>query len=152
MNGRVEHVERGEWDGMNGRVEHVERVEELKRLAAQVGQVAYEVHEYFGVGLLEKVYEVALEHRLLIAGHKVARQVPLNVYDIDGFCVGEYFADMLVDERLIVELKAVRTLAPEHLAQVMNYMKITGFSVALLVNFGSYRFERRTVVNSFHKT
>ena len=133
---------------MDGRVEHVE---ELKALAADVGQVAYKVHEYFGVGLLEKVYEAALEHRLLIAGHQVARQVPLKVYDVDGFCVGEYFVDMLVDDRLIVELKAVRTLAPEHLAQVMNYMKITGFPVALLVNFGSYRFERRTVVNSSPK-
>lgn len=97
---------------MDGCVEHVE---DLKALAADVGQVAYKVHEYFGVGLLEKVYEAALEHRLLIAGHQVARQVPLKVYDIDGFCAGEYFADMLVDDRLIVELKVVRTLAPEHI-------------------------------------
>ena len=91
-------------------------IEDFKALVADVGQVAYKVHEYFGVGLLERVYEVALEHRLLIAGYQVARQVPLKVYDIDGFCAGEYFADMLVDNRLIVELKAVRTLAPEHLA------------------------------------
>ena len=137
---------------MDSRVEHVERVEELKGLAAKVGQVAYSVHEYFGVGLLEKVYETALEHRLLIAGHQVERQVPLKVFDMDGFCVGEYFADMLVDGRLIVELKAVRTLAPEHLAQTLNYMKITGFPVALLLNFGSYKFERRTVVNSSNKS
>ena len=80
----------------------IERVDELKALAADVGQVAYKVHEYFGVGLLEKVYEAALEHRLLISRHQVARQVPLNVYDIDGFCVREYFADMLVGDRLIV--------------------------------------------------
>ena len=127
---------------------HIEYVEELKTLAAKVGQVAYGVHEYFGVGLLEKVYETALEHRLVKGGFKVERQKPLNVYDEDGFCVGEYFADLLVDEKLIVELKAAKMLSSEHLAQVLNYMKITRQPVALLVNFGSYKFERRTIVNS----
>ena len=133
---------------MINRVEHVERVERLKRLAGMIGQVAYGVHEYFGNGLLEKVYEAALEHRLIKAGYKVERQKPLKVFDEDGFCAGEYFADMLINGELIVELKAAKTLAPEHLAQVLNYMKITGIPVALLINFGSYKFERRTVVSS----
>ena len=135
-------------DGMNSRVEHVERVERLKALAADVGQVAYGVHEYFGNGLLEKVYEAALEHRLIRAGYKVERQKPLKVFDSDGYCVGEYFADMVVNEELIVELKATKALAPEHLAQALNYMKISGVPVALLINFGSYKFERRTVTQS----
>ena len=60
----------------------------------------------------------------------------------------EYFVDMLVDEKLIVELKATKALAPEHLAQTLNYLKITGFPVGLLINFGSYKFERRTVTSS----
>ena len=95
----VEHVERVEKEGSDiSRVEHVERVEkesmdfsliehieELKALAAKVGQVAYGVHEYLGVGLLEKVYETALEHRLVRGGIKVERQKPLNVYDEDVF-------------------------------------------------------------------
>ena len=132
----------------DSRVEHVERVEELKILASEVGQVAYGVHEYFGVGLLEKVYETALEHRLEKVGFKVERQKPLNVFDEDGYCVGEYFVDLLIDDKLIVELKAAKSLAPEHLAQVLNYMKITRQPVALLINFGSYKFERRTVINS----
>jgi len=151
---RVEHVERVEVRGDmdNGRVENVERVERLKALATKVGQVAYGVHEYFGNGLLEKVYETALVHRLLTAGFKVERRWPLKVYDSDGYCVGEFFADLLVDGELIVELKAVRTLAPEHLAQTLNYMKITDSPVALLVNFGSYKFERRTVVASSSST
>ena len=133
---------------MINRVEHVERVERLKRLAGMIGQVAYGVHEYFGNGLLEKVYETALEHRLVKAGYRVERQKPLTVFDEDGFCVGEYFADMFINGELIVELKATKTLVPEHLAQVLNYMKITGFPVALLINFGAYKFERRTVVFS----
>ena len=81
-------------------------------------------------------------------GFKVERQKPLKVFDEDGYCVGEYFVDMLVDEKLIVELKATKALAPEHLAQTLNYLKIKGMPVGLLINFGSYKFERRTVTSS----
>ncbi len=123
-----------------------DRIERLQGLAAQVGQIAYGVHTYFGVGLLEKVYETALSHRLEKAGFTVERQKSLAVYDQDGFCVGEYFADLVIGGELIVELKAVRALAPEHLAQTLNYLKIARVPVALLVNFGSQKFERRTVV------
>ena len=148
INGRVERVERVEVGRINGRVE-VDRMgncaDELRALASKVGQVAYGVHEYFGNGLLEKVYETALEHRLIKEGYKVERQKPLKVYDVDGYCVGEYFVDLFVDDKLIVELKAAKNMAPEHLAQTLNYMKITGCPVALLINFGSYKFERRTV-------
>ena len=119
--------------------------DEMRQLASEVGQVAYDVHKYFGQGLLEKVYETALEHRLLKAGYKVARQQPLQVFDEDGFCVGEYYADMIVNDCLIVELKAVKTLTPEHFAQILNYLKITRRPVGLLINFGSFKFERRTV-------
>ena len=124
------------------------QVDELKTLAAEVGQIAYGVHEYFGNGLLEKVYEAALEHRLEKAGFRVERQKPLKVFDSDGYCVGEYFVDMMGDDKLIVELKATKALAPEHLAQTLNYLKITGMPVGLLINFGSYKFERRTVTSS----
>ena len=121
------------------------RGDELRELASQVGQIAYSVHEYFGNGLLEKVYESALEHRLVKAGYKVERQRPLKVFDEDGYCVGEYFVDMLVNDSLIVELKATKALAPEHFAQILNYLKLTKSPVGLLVNFGSYKFERRTI-------
>ena len=119
----------------------MDRADKLRDLASQVGQVAYGVHEYFGNGLLEKVYESALEHRLVKAGFKVERQRPLKVFDEDGYCVGDYFVDMLVNDSLIVELKAVKTLAPEHFAQILNYLKITRNPLGLLINFGSYKFE-----------
>ena len=122
-------------------------VEQLKGLASEVGQIAYGVHEYFGNGLLEKVYETALAHRLEKAGYMVERQKPLRVFDEDGFCVGDYWADLVVNGELIVELKAVRALASEHLAQLLNYLKIARRPVGLLINFGSYKFERRTVVS-----
>ena len=130
---------------MFNHVEHVEQVEELKVLASEVGQIAYGVHEYFGTGLLEKVYEAAFEHRLQKAGYKVERQKPLSVYDEDGFCVGEYFVDLYINDCLVVELKATAALAPEHYAQIINYLKIMDRPVGLLVNFGSRKFERRTV-------
>ena len=123
----------------------MDRADELREFASQVGQIAYRVHEYFGNGLLEKVYESALEHRLIKAGYKVERQKPLKVFDEDGYCVGDYFVDMLVNDSLIVELKAVKSLVPEHFAQIMNYLKITRNPVGLLINFGSYKFERRTI-------
>ena len=130
---------------MINHADHVEHVEVLKALASEVGQIAYGVHEYFGTGLLEKVYETAFEHRLQKAGYKVERQKPLNVYDEDGFCVGEYFVDLYINDILVVELKAAATLAPEHFAQVINYLKIMDRPVGLLINFGSRKFGRRTV-------
>ena len=130
---------------MINHVEHVEHAEELKALASEVGQIAYGVHEYFGTGLLEKIYETALEHRLKKGGYKVERQKPLNVYDEDGFCVGEYFVDLYINNGLVVELKATAALAPEHYAQIINYLKIMDKPVDLLINFGSRKFERRTV-------
>ena len=130
---------------MINHAEHVEHVEELKALASEVGQIAYGVHEYFGTGLLETVYEAAFEHRLKKAGYNVERQKPLNVYDEDGFCVGEYFVDLYINDCLVVELKATAALAPEHYAQTINYLKIMDKPVGLLVNFGSRKFERRTV-------
>ena len=126
------------------------RADELRELASQVGQIAYRVHEYLGNGLFEKVYESALEHRLIKAGYKVERQKPLKVFDEDGYCVGDYFVDMLVNDSLIVELKAVKSLMPEHFAQIMNYLKITRNPVGLLINFGSYKFERRTITHNFY--
>ena len=127
---------------MINHVEHVEHAEELKALASEVGQIAYGVHEYFGTGLLEKIYETALEHRLKKGGYKVERQKPLNVYDEDGFCVGEYFVDLYINNCLVVELKATAALAPEHYAQIMNYLEIMDKPVGLLINFGSRKFER----------
>ena len=124
----------------------MEKVDELRKLASEVGQIAYMVHEYFGTGLLEKVYETALAHRLLKSGYKVERQKPLKVFDEDGYCVGDYYADMIVNDALIVELKAVKMLMPEHFGQIINYLKITHNPIGLLVNFGSYKFERRTII------
>jgi GxxExxY protein len=115
--------------------------EEVKELCNRVRQASYEIHRYHGSGHLEKVYENALAHRLRKAGLSVKQQEPITVYDEDGTVIGEYFADILVDGWLILELKAVKALANEHVAQIMGYLKSARLKHGLLINFGSYRFE-----------
>ena len=88
-----------------------------------VRQTAYDIHVYHGNGHLEKVYENALANRLRKAGLDVKQQHALKVYDEDGTEIGDYFADLLIDGRLIVELKAAKTIADEHVAQTLGYLK-----------------------------
>ena len=123
----------------------------MKELLDRVRQIAYDVHVYLGTGYLEKVYENCLRHRLEAEGYKVEAQKPLHVFDFDGFLLGEYFADLVVADKLIIELKSVRTLTNEHYVQILNYLKITGLEYGLLINFGSYQFEVRSVVSTFSK-
>jgi GxxExxY protein len=97
---------------------------------------AYKVHNALGPGFLEKVYENALRIELERAGLKVKQQEPINVM-YGGEIVGEYFADLWVDGRVVVELKANLTLAKEHEVQLVNYLAATGIADGLLINFGS---------------
>ena len=92
---------------------------------------------------MEKVYENALAHQLRKAGLDVRRQYPIQVYDEDGTLIGDYYADLLVEGRLIVELKTAKALADEHSAQVLGYLKSARLEHGLLINFGSYKFELR---------
>ena len=122
---------------------------DVGELVAKVRQVAYDLHVYLGTGLLEKVYENGLAHRLRKEGIRVETQKPLKVFDSDGFCLGDYFAELVVEDQIIVELKSVKSIANEHYAQILNYLKITGVPAGLLINFGSYKFEVRTVIPRF---
>jgi len=106
-----------------------------------VRQTAYNIHIYHAHGHLKKVYENALAHRLRKAGLEVRQQVPLTVFDEDGTVIGEYACDLLVDGRLIVELKACRTLADECIAQLLGYLKSARIEHGLLINFGSGKFQ-----------
>src|SRR5580765_731630 len=118
-------------------------MKDIKSLCDRVRQISYDIHVYHGHGHLEKVYENALAHRLFKAGIMVKQQHPVNVFDEDGTLIGEYFADLLVEDCLIVELKTARTLAPEHQAQTIGYLKSSQMEHGLLINFGSYKFEIR---------
>jgi GxxExxY protein len=113
-----------------------------------VRQTAYDIHVYHSNGHLEKVYENALANRLRKAGFDVKQQHPLKVHDEDATVIGEYFADLLIDGRLIVELKAAKAIADEHVAQTLGYLKASRIEHGLLINFGSYRFQIRKYVLS----
>jgi GxxExxY protein len=95
----------------------------------------YQVYNTLGFGFLEKVYENALFLELKNSGIHCARQVPIKVYYL-GHQVGDYYADIIVNNNVILELKAVETLAEEHEFQLINYLKATNLEVGLLLNFG----------------
>ena len=112
----------------------VEPQEGLDRLAHQVIGAAIEVHRRLGPGFLESVYEEALCIELKLRGIPFERQVYRDI-DYKGHSVGEGRMDLLVDKWLVVELKAFDGLAPIHSAQVISYLKATGYRLALLINF-----------------
>ncbi|MBU0678222.1 MAG: GxxExxY protein [Verrucomicrobia bacterium] len=115
-----------------------------------VRETSFAIHKYHGPGHLEKIYENALANRLRKAGHKVQQQFPLTVYDEDEAVLGEYYADLLVDEILIVELKATKTIAPEHVAQVFGYLKSSGMEHGVLVNFGAPKLQiKKYILTSY---
>jgi GxxExxY protein len=108
---------------------------------------AFEVINELGAGFLESVYEKALLLALQQKELSVASQHPIKVI-FRGKCVGEFFADLFVDEKVMVELKAVKAIAPEHQAQIINYLKATGIEVGLLINFGNPKLEYKRFTRS----
>jgi GxxExxY protein len=96
---------------------------------------AFKVHNTLGAGFLEKVYENALRVELVKQGLEVKQQVPIKVC-YESQVVGDYYADLWVENRVIVEVKAVHALAKEHEVQLVNYLTATGVDSGLLLNFG----------------
>lgn len=110
---------------------------------------AYTVANALGNGFLEKVYENALAHELRKKGFQVEQQRAIPVY-FDQVVVGEYFADLLVEESVVVELKAVKNIDDIHKAQCIHYLKATGLMLCLLINFGTPRVQIKRIVNNLN--
>jgi GxxExxY protein len=109
----------------------------------------YNVYNKLGYGFLEKVYENGMLIELKRLGLKVEKQKPIKVF-YDEFEIGEYFADLVVNDSIIIELKAVENLLPEHEAQLVNYLKATDIEVGMLFNFGKEpKFKRRVLSAEF---
>lgn len=115
--------------------------DDIFSLVDLIRETSYSLHRYLRYGHLEKVYENGLAHRLQKKGMVVEQQYPLKVYDEDGTVLGEYFADLFVESRIIVELKACRALAPEHTAQILGYLRACRVEHGLLINFGAPKLE-----------
>lgn len=113
-------------------------------------KVFFEVYNEQGYGYLESVYEKAMAIALQQEGLMVRRQVPITVH-FRGHVVGEFIADLLVDDRVLLELKAARALDSAHEAQTLNYLRATPIEVALLLNFGPKPEFRRFVFENSRK-
>jgi GxxExxY protein len=113
-------------------------------LTERVIGCAFQVSNALGCGFLERVYENALAHEIHKAGLLVQQQVPIKV-TYDGVTVGDYTADLVVEGRVMLELKAVSALDEIHTAQCINYLKATGLRLCLLINFGKPRIEIRRI-------
>ena len=107
---------------------------DINELTYKINGAIFEVNRVLGSGFLEKVYEKALMVELKLRGLGAKSQVPVSV-DYKGENVGEYFADIVVENQIILELKSVYSLQNIHEAQLLNYLKATGYKVGLLVNF-----------------
>ncbi len=125
--------------------EHADR-HRLNELSGSVIGCAFTVLNTLGTGFLEKVYENALAIELHEAGFAVAQQRGVTVM-YHGAVVGEYFVDLLVDDSILVELKAVKALDEAYNAQCINYLEATGLHLCLLLNFGQPRLEIKRVVH-----
>lgn len=115
--------------------------QEILKLTDTIRETAYAVHRFFGPGHFEKVYENALVNRLKKAGVHIQQQVPITVCDEDETIVGEYVADLFINDELIVELKACERLTEAHHCQIMGYLRATKLRHGLLINFGTQKFE-----------
>jgi GxxExxY protein len=116
-------------------------MEDIMKLCDVVRETGFAIHRYHKHGHLEKVYENALAHRLRKLGLDVKQQHAHKVYDEDGTLIGDYNADLFVDNRLIIELKAAKALADEHGAQILGYLRASRVEPGLLINFGAPKFE-----------
>lgn len=118
-----------------------------KKLTSSIIGCFYNVYNKLGYGFLEKVYENALKYELEKRGFIVQKQRPIKVY-YDDVLVGEYFADLIVNNKVIIELKAAESLCEEHEYQLINYLKATEIEVGLLLNFGKKPEIRRKIFSN----
>ncbi|EEF61122.1 GxxExxY protein [Pedosphaera parvula] len=121
---------------------------DIMRLCDVIRETGYAIHRYHRNGHVEKIYENALVNRLRKQGLEVQQQHPLQVFDEDGALLGNFSADLLVENQLIVELKAVRAVVDEHVAQLLGYLRASRIEHGLLINFGAGKFQiKKYIIN-----
>jgi len=121
-------------------------VDRLNEVTKQIIGCAYAVGNGLGAGFLEKVYENAMIHELQKAGLNAQQQQSIEVV-YDGIVVGDYLADIVVEDSVLVELKAIKAFGDVHFAQCVNYHKATCMKICLLINFGQPKIEIKRFVN-----
>jgi len=121
-------------------------IKDIKRLCDLIRETSFSIHSYFRYGHLEKIYENSLAHRLRKKGLDIKQQHPIKVHDEDGTLLGDFYADLFVENKLIVEIKACKALSPEHTAQILGYLRATEIEHGLLINFGAPKFQIRKYI------
>ena len=121
-----------------------------QELTSQIIKCAYTVHQGLGFGFLENVYQNALIVELNQAGLRAEKEKRIQIH-YSGHLVGDYIADIVVEEKIILELKSTKLINPIHEAQLVNYLKATGIEVGLLINFGERVEIKRKVLDSSSK-
>ena len=114
---------------------------EILTLCNIIRQTSFEIHRYLRAGHREFIYENALAHRLRKKGITVEQQQKVKVFDEDGTLLGFFKTDLMIDSRLICEIKGVRELTDEHIAQLLGYLRASRIEHGLLINFGAARLE-----------
>jgi GxxExxY protein len=121
---------------------------EMFRLCDLIRETSFSLHKYLRHGHLEIVYENRLTHRLRKAGLKVEQQYPLQVLDEDGTVLGDFIADLYIENCLIVELKACKAIIGDHTAQLLGYLRASRVEHGLLINFGASKLEVKKYILS----
>lgn len=133
-------------------MEKSSKYQDVNEITRKIIGYAYEVSNTLGIGFVEKVYENALTHLIRKSGLLVAQQHSIKV-SFDGIIVGDFYADLLVENRVLVELKAVSRLIDPHTAQSLNYLRASGMEICLLINFGKSKIEiKRMRPSTYWKT
>lgn len=122
-----------------------------KEISKPILKVFYDVYNQLGYGFLEKVYQNAMYFELKSQGYKVEAQKQIEVY-FRNQLVGEFYADLLIEDAIIVELKACEHLVNSHIAQLMNYLKATQIEIGLVLNFGETPEFKRLVYTNNRKS
>ena len=117
-------------------------------LTGKILEACFEVSNELGAGFIESVYEKALQVTFLQKGIAVERQIPLHV-SFRGVIVGDFTADMIIEGKVLLELKAADGLSNQHFAQLLNYLKATGLEVGMAINFGTPKIQYRRFDNRF---
>ncbi len=120
----------------------------IMQLCDVIRETSFSIHAYLKNGHLEKIYENALAHRLTKLGLSVKQQYPLKVYDEDNFLLGDFYADLFVENCLIIEIKACKMLVNEHVAQLLGYLRASRIEDGLLINFGSPKLQIKKYILS----
>ncbi len=123
-------------------------MKDIMQLCDILRETSFSLHKFLKNGHLEKVYENGLFHRLIKKGLNVKQQFPIKVYDEDETLLGEFLADLFVENCLIVELKACKTLIDEHTAQLLGYLRASQIEHGLLINFGNQKLQIKKYILS----